>query len=95
VFALKANGHSLTRQLLDARRLALPSSLAGGPPGSDRNSIGENWRVSPFHASALARLPLLHRDPFDRLLIAQAIVEPMRLTRDRQVAAYSELVQLV
>ncbi len=45
------------------------------------------------HAVAVARLPLVHRDPFDRLLIAQAIVEPMRfLTADAQLKAYSELV---
>ncbi len=45
------------------------------------------------HAVAVARLPLLHRDPFDRLLIAQTIVEPMRfLTADAQLKAYSELV---
>lgn len=58
---------------------------------------GFNWlEVSAHHASATAKLPLLHSDPFDRLLIAQAIQEPMRLlTRDQQFAAYSELVQLV
>jgi len=45
------------------------------------------------HAVEVARLPLLHRDPFDRLLIAQAIVEPMRLlTADAKLTAYSELV---
>jgi PIN domain nuclease of toxin-antitoxin system len=38
-------------------------------------------------------LPLHHRDPFDRLLIAQAMVEPMRfLTADSVLARYSELV---
>ena len=58
---------------------------------------GFHWLdVSVHHSSGTARLPLLHSDPFDRLLIAQAIQEPMRLlTRDRQIAAYSELVQLV
>ncbi len=58
---------------------------------------GFNWlEVSAYHARHTAKLPLLHSDPFDRLLIAQAIQEPMRLlTRDQQFAAYSELVQLV
>ena len=52
--------------------------------------------ISPEHAAAVDKLPLHHRDPFDRLLIAQAIHEPMRLlTRDQQLAAYSELVWLV
>lgn len=48
------------------------------------------------HTEALARLPLLHQDPFDRMLIAQAMVEPMRLlTGDRQLAAYTDLVQTI
>jgi PIN domain nuclease of toxin-antitoxin system len=52
--------------------------------------------VSACHAVAAAKLPLLHRDPFDRMLVAQAITEPMRLlTADAQLSAYSELVILV
>jgi len=48
------------------------------------------------HTETLAKLPLLHRDPFDRMIVAQAIAEPMRLlTGDGQLAAYSELVQTV
>ena len=47
-------------------------------------------------ASQVAELPLLHRDPFDRLLIAQAIVEPAVLyTMDGQLLPYSELVRLI
>jgi PIN domain nuclease of toxin-antitoxin system len=58
---------------------------------------GFNWLdVNVYHARTTAQLPLLHSDPFDRLLIAQAIQEPMHLlTRDQQLSAYSELVQLV
>lgn len=38
---------------------------------------------------ALRSLPLHHRDPFDRMLVAQARVEGLRLvTRDAWVAAY-------
>ena len=49
--------------------------------------------ISARHAAASGKLPLLHRDPFDRLLVAQAITEPMRLlTADAQLSAYSELV---
>jgi PIN domain nuclease of toxin-antitoxin system len=45
------------------------------------------------HAVAVAKLPLLHRDPFDRLLVAQAITEPMRLvTCDALLQPYSELI---
>ena len=41
------------------------------------------------HAVRVASLPLHHRDPFDRLLLAQAQVESMSIvTSDRQFAAY-------
>src|ERR1700688_5307035 len=33
--------------------------------------------VTAHHAAKVAHLPLLHRDPFDRILIAQAICEPL------------------
>lgn len=42
------------------------------------------------HAAMLDELPLLHGDPFDRLLVAQALVEHMRIvTKYAKVAAYS------
>lgn len=45
--------------------------------------------VSVDHAAAVESLELLHRDPFDRLLIAQARHEGLRLlTVDDQVLAY-------
>jgi len=44
----------------------------------------------------VADLPLHHGDPFDRLLIAQAIAGPMRLlTADPILRRYSDLVTLV
>ena len=49
--------------------------------------------VSARHAVAVERLPRLHGDPFDRLLIAQAFDEPLRLvTHDAAVAAYGETI---
>jgi PIN domain nuclease of toxin-antitoxin system len=45
------------------------------------------------HIYAVADLPALHKDPFDRLIVAQALTEPLRLvTKDRQLAAYSDTV---
>ena len=45
--------------------------------------------VTHAHALQVARLPMYHRDPFDRLLIAQAQLEDLSvLTTDRQLAAY-------
>ena len=52
--------------------------------------------VAGEHAVAVAALPPLHRDPFDRLLVAQALTEPLRLlTADAALAAYSDLVMLL
>jgi len=52
--------------------------------------------ITARHAATIEGLPLHHRDPFDRLLVAQAISEPMRLmTADVMLARYSELVILV
>jgi len=49
--------------------------------------------VEPEHAAAVEDLPAHHADPFDRILVAQAIVEPMRLiTHDRMLARYSDTV---
>lgn len=49
--------------------------------------------IEPEHAVAVEALPPHHQDPFDRLLVAQALVEPMRLvTHDRLVALYSDTI---
>lgn len=52
--------------------------------------------VRASHAAGVARLALHHSDPFDRLLLAQAIAEPLRLlTADAVLAQYSDVVMLV
>jgi PIN domain nuclease of toxin-antitoxin system len=52
--------------------------------------------INGAHAAAVARLPVLHKDPFDRILVAQALVEPLHLvTHDAALLAYGDLVQLV
>jgi PIN domain nuclease of toxin-antitoxin system len=52
--------------------------------------------VSGAHAERLAALPPVHRDPFDRMLVAQSLVEPMvLLTNDPTLAAYGEVVRVV
>jgi PIN domain nuclease of toxin-antitoxin system len=49
--------------------------------------------VSGEHAARVAALPPLHRDPFDRMLVAQALSEPMRLlTNDAALAGYGDIV---
>ena len=51
--------------------------------------------ITPAHAAAVETLPPIHADPFDRLLVAQALTEPMRLvTADALVARYSDTIIL-
>ncbi len=61
-----------------------------------RGSGFEELPVLGPHVDSLAGLPLLHRDPLDRMLVAQAVAEPMGLlTADVQLGAYSPLVKII
>lgn len=52
--------------------------------------------ITSEHAIAVKDLELHHKDPFDRLIVATAISEPMKLlTADTQVAQYTSLAILV
>lgn len=52
--------------------------------------------VEPEHAAAMNQLPAHHADPFNRILVAQTLVEPMRLmTHDPMVARYSDTVMKI
>ena len=47
--------------------------------------------LRPQHVSSMSKLPPHHQDPFDRILIAQAIVEGIPLvTSDREIARYCD-----
>jgi len=58
----------------------------------ERELVENRWEVLPVHLEhtwKLRDLPPLHKDPFDRLLIAQALVENLTLvTRDPLLAQY-------
>jgi len=65
-----------------------------------RESLAESGfrelAVTATHAVAVERLPLLHGDPFDRLIVAQALVEPMVLiTTDARLGAYPGNIEVV
>lgn len=52
--------------------------------------------ITADHAAATDRLSDIHRDPFDRILLAQAITEPLTfLTADELLKHYSELVIII
>jgi PIN domain nuclease of toxin-antitoxin system len=52
--------------------------------------------VTGEHAARVGELPPLHRDPFDRMLVAQALPEPLiLLTNDQLLVGYGSCVTLV
>jgi PIN domain nuclease of toxin-antitoxin system len=82
---------------------ALPKRGAGWMPISGREAIDYFTQsgyvvvdVTAAHAMAVEALPPLHGDPFDRLLIAQAREEPLRLlTHDSRLGAYGPDIVIV
>jgi PIN domain nuclease of toxin-antitoxin system len=53
-------------------------------------------KVSALHAMEVINLPLIHRDPFDRVLVATAIWENMPLlTNDSTLSPYHTLVRVL
>lgn len=84
--------------------IAIKHQLGRGAMPVSGTRAAELFRAAGFtelpilgvHATAVETLPILHSDPFDRLLVAQALTEPMRLlTHDRTVAQYSDTVVFV
>ena len=67
-------------------KLDVPEDFEADPRRSSPSSI---FRSRVQHAHAIARLPAVHRDPFDRMLVAQAQSEGFRIvTRDSRIAQY-------
>ena len=61
-------------------------------------SAASLWEIAvkAAHAAALSGLPPIHADPFDRMLIAQALAEPMALiTSDERLAVYPGTIEVV
>lgn len=69
-----------------------PTALRNGLLDQGFNQVD----IRPEHLAVVARLPWHHRDPFDRLLVAQALVEGLTLlTSDRLLARYGKMVKSV
>ncbi|GAB4464999.1 MAG: type II toxin-antitoxin system VapC family toxin [Burkholderiaceae bacterium] len=69
-----------------------PAAIVAGIEGSGFDARP----ISPRHALATFGLPKLHKDPFDRMLIAQTVTEGLvLLTADRTLEACSALVRRV
>lgn len=66
-------------------RMFLPEPLDAGAARVGLLELPVTWA----HAHAAAHLPAIHRDPFDRMLVAQAVSEELvLLTRDPLVQQY-------
>jgi PIN domain nuclease of toxin-antitoxin system len=67
-------------------KLGKPADL----PERIRDSGFRHLNITAEHGIVAGRLPLIHRDPFDRMLIAQAQVEQLTLvTRDAEIPKYA------
>jgi PIN domain nuclease of toxin-antitoxin system len=71
--------------------------LHADPQGLKDGIAGSGFLELPMqtvHTITLAQLPLHHRDPFDRMLVAQAMTEGLELlTTDAQLSTYSHFVR--
>ena len=80
--------HRLARRGLGRMPVSAADAL-----GYFRAAGYELLAISPAHTVAASDLPPLHADPFDRMLVAQSLAEPLRLmTHDAQVAAYGDSI---
>ncbi|MDX2193037.1 MAG: type II toxin-antitoxin system VapC family toxin [Gemmatimonadales bacterium] len=96
--------HELVFSAASIREVAIKSSLGRDDfqvdAGVLRRGLLDNGYlelpVTSQHAVAVALLPAVHRDPFDRMLVAQARVEGVTLlTSDAELARYGSPVRKV
>jgi len=97
---LEGSENSLSLSIVSVWETAIKANLGRGlelpiPFAPFIDAVLERYRfpilhISVAHLKRVAELPLIHRDPFDRLLIAQSLVEGLPiLTSDRMFDAYA------
>jgi PIN domain nuclease of toxin-antitoxin system len=98
---IEAPGNTLWISVASLWEITIKHALGRGDmPVSGKDALGyfeqsgfRMLRVEAEHVLAVAELPAHHQDPFDRLLVAQALSEPMRLmTHDQLILRYSDTV---
>ncbi len=90
-------------RLIAAIKWALRKGRPDDMPVSGKNFLQELERaliallpILPVHTAAIDNLPLLHGDPFDRLLLATSAHEGMTiLTHDSALAGYGDTVLVI
>ena len=102
--ALEDPGHEIMFSAVNIWEVAIKKAL--GRPGFDfsPHEVLRAAQATPLielpvraeHAARVSTLEPLHQDPFDRLLIAQALCEPAQLlTTDRKMARYNAPIDLI
>ena len=92
--AIRDGGNDVFLSAASAWEMAIKQSLGRLKLPERPSSAVERLGITPLavslqHAEALLRIAPLHRDPFDRLLVAQAMLEGLTLvTHDPLVRAY-------
>ena len=98
---LEIEEHRLFFSAVNLWEVAIKNSLGRADFKADphvlrRGLIDNGWEelaITSLHAVEVSHLPPLHRDPFDRMLVAQARSEGVTLlTADKAVAAYGDPV---
>ena len=101
---LASRTHALCFSLASVWEVALKTSLGREDFRVDaallyKALVAEGWAevpIAPQHLFRVGTLPWVHRDPFDRLLVAQAIEEDLGLmTADATLQGYGRLVEVV
>ena len=95
---LEDESNSVYASIVSLWELAIKTSIGKLDLGNDwlqniehymKDNTIENMPVKPQHCNLLTELPLHHRDPFDRMLIAQAQYENLALvTADKHIHQY-------
>lgn len=77
-------------------KLTVPLPVRDYVPKRALSLAAELLPIRHDHAARVTELPPVHRDPFDRLLVAQALEEgAILLTTDAQLEAYGDVVRVV
>jgi PIN domain nuclease of toxin-antitoxin system len=78
------------------RKLSLGSDVRTWSRRATTELALDHLPVTADHAAAVETLPDVHRDPFDRLLVAQAVAEgAVLLTADARLTGYGDVVRLI
>ena len=92
VFASAASIWEISIKCALGRLEANPAEVLAGIEPAGFNHL----TIAGAHAAKVVELPPIHKDPFDRLLVAQAWVEPMiLLTDDDALGGYGDFVEVV